>query len=78
MEIIRFSLFSLVLSFDFFARKKETKESTYKLLHNLNSIKYNILLKNKSRDFDSRRCIPLLSNRSLLNRKSYTPLIYPP
>ena len=32
-----------------------------------------MLQKNKSRDFESRRSIPLLFNRSLLNRKLYTP-----
>jgi len=29
-------------------------------------------IKNKSREFDSRHCIPLLFNRSLLNRKVYS------
>ena len=39
-----FSLFSLVLSFDFFDRKKETKESTNNNKKGF-SIKYTILLK---------------------------------
>lgn len=38
-----FSLFSLVLSFDFFDRKKETKESTNNNKKDF-SIKYTILL----------------------------------
>ena len=44
-------------------------------------IKYNILLKNKkikAEIFESRHRIPLLFNRSLLNRKLYTPSLYPP